>query len=68
MIDGILLAAFERKILRRIFGLYVRRVDLNNDKNIIQRIKLGRIRWAGHILRIREDDLARSSGVQVDIE
>lgn len=65
-----LLAAFERKILRRIFGpvceegrwrsrynaeLY----NLYNDNNIVQRIKLGRLRWAGHVVRMREDDPAR---------
>ena len=30
-----------------------------NENNIFQRIKFGRLRWAGHVAGIREDDSAR---------
>ena len=64
-----LLAAFERKMLRRIFGpicvegqwrssyndeLY----EMYGDLTVLQRIKRARLRWAGHVVRMETDDSA----------
>ena len=61
-----MLNTFERKILRRIYGpiqeegrwhprwnneLYT----LYDDLNIVEDIKIGRLRWAGHIIRMEEE-------------
>ncbi|XP_039295565.1 uncharacterized protein LOC120353987 [Nilaparvata lugens] len=59
--DEGLLRRFERKILRRIFGAikegdaYRQRhnaelYDLYGNKDIVMAIKLGRLRWAGHVI------------------
>ena len=68
--DETLLAAFERKMLRRILGpvcvagqwrshyndeLY----EMYGDLTVVQRIKLARLRWAGHVVRMETDDSAR---------
>ena len=68
--DENLLAAFERKMLRRILGpvceegqwrsryngeLY----EMYEDITVLQRIKLARLRWAGHVVRMEPDDPAR---------
>ena len=57
------LSIFERKILRRIYGpicvkgqwgkRYNREsADLCNKPNIVNVIKSGRLRWAGHVARM----------------
>lgn len=64
------LLVFERKILRRIFGgvlvdgTWRRRknqevYDAFGENNIVQVIKLGRLRWAGHIARMNEEEMPR---------
>ena len=68
--DIIRLAAFERKILRRIYGpvkdgehwrirynheLY----QLYKSPNIIQTIKIARLRWVGHVRRMNESEIPR---------
>ena len=68
--DETLLAAFERKMLRRILGpvcvegqwrshyndgLY----EMYGDLIVVKRIKLARLRWAGHVVRLETDDSAR---------
>ena len=68
--DEILLPAFERKMLRRILGpvcvegqwksryndeLY----EMYGDVTVVQHIKLARLRWAGHVVRMKTDDPAR---------
>jgi hypothetical protein len=57
------LLLFERKILRRIYGLernekntYERRINVElraifNETNIVRILKIRRISWAGHIWR-----------------
>ena len=67
--DETLLAAFERKMLRRILGpvcvegqwrsryndeLY----EMYGDLTVVQRIKFARLRWAGHVVCM-ETDVAR---------
>ena len=60
------LAVFERKILRKIYGplneggVWRRRYnqelyDLYRDPDVIQVIKISRLRWAGHIIRMNEE-------------
>ncbi|KAJ4439302.1 hypothetical protein ANN_07424 [Periplaneta americana] len=68
--DKFRLAAFERKILRRIFGP-VRdgetwRIRYNNElyqlyesPDIITSIKIARLRWAGHVKRMDECEIPR---------
>ncbi|KAJ4440330.1 hypothetical protein ANN_08469 [Periplaneta americana] len=68
--DKFRLAAFERKILRRIFGP-VRdgetwRIRYNNElyqlyesPDIITSIKIARLRWAGHVKRMGECEIPR---------
>jgi len=61
---------FERKILRRIYGptqeggcwrprwnneLY----SLYNEPNIVEDIKIRRIEWAGHIIRMEEERIPK---------
>ncbi|KAF6198607.1 hypothetical protein GE061_008359 [Apolygus lucorum] len=64
------LRAFERKILRRILGPVCeggcwrrRRNDevyqLYSDIDVVKFAKLGRLRWAGHVWRLQEDDPAK---------
>ncbi|GAB0098773.1 hypothetical protein DMENIID0001_145710 [Sergentomyia squamirostris] len=64
-----LLAAFERRILRRIFGpvceggrfrsLYNHEVyERYREVNVVKQIRLNRLRWAGHLVRKDEDDPA----------
>ena len=64
------LSISERKILRRIYGpvtdggrwrirtnrgLY----QLCGENDIVKFFKLGRLRWAGHVMRQDDDDLSR---------
>jgi hypothetical protein len=64
------LGVFERRILRTIYGptkegdewriqnnkhLY----DLYKDEHIVTFIKLGRLRWTGHVIRMEEDRPAK---------
>lgn len=64
------LGTFERKILRRIFGPlcvdggYRRRMnhelyELFGDIDIVRRVKLQRLRWLGHVVRMDEQAPAR---------
>lgn len=65
-----LLAAFERKVLRRIVGpiceegRFRRRYNhelyaIYLEADIVTKIKLGRLRWAGHLARMSEEEPAR---------
>ena len=60
----------ERKVIRRIFGPVheneIWRIKYNNegyssfsDVDIVKHIKISRLRWAGHIIRMEEDNPAR---------
>ena len=68
--DETLLTAFERKMLRRILGpvcvegqwrsRYNDELhEMYGDLTVVQRIKLARLRCAGHVVRIETDDPAR---------
>lgn len=65
-----LLTAFERKVLRRIVGpvceegRFRRRYnhelyEIYLEADVAEKIKLGRLRWAGHLARMSEEDPAR---------
>jgi hypothetical protein len=70
--DELQLAVFERKVLRKIFGP-IRDTDqwrrkyneelyqLYVQPNTMKWIRSVRLRWAGHIVRIRESNPARKS-------
>ena len=62
-VDEKSLGAFERKILRKIFGplsvdgVYRRRIhhelyELFDDIDVVKRIKIQRLRWLGHVIRM----------------
>jgi sorting nexin-29 len=64
------LERFERKVLRRIFGPIcdngewrIRRNDelysLYKDATITTEIRIGRLRWAGHIQRMADEDMPK---------
>lgn len=64
------MAIFERKILRRIFGVvkvfenWRRRTDsevyqLYGDRDVTNLIKLGRFRWAAPIARMPADEIPK---------
>ena len=64
------MAAFERKVLRRILGSVCvegQSRSLYNDElyemygklTVVQRIKFVRLLWAGHVIRIKTGDPAR---------
>ena len=64
------LGTFERKVLRKIYGPifadgeYRRRMNselynLYNDVEIVSRVKLQRLRWLGHVVRMDEEAPAR---------
>ena len=66
------LLVHERKILRSIFGPkcvggeWRKRTNqelntLLNEPDIVKVIKLGRLRWAGHVSRIRENEIPRKA-------
>jgi len=68
--DEYRLSIFEGKILRRIYGPVIDkgewRIRINRElyqlydgKDIVKFCKLSRLRWAGHIMRQDDDDLAR---------
>ena len=68
--DKLRLAAFERKILRRIYGPKkdgeVWRIRYNQElyqlyktPDIIQTIKIARLRWLGHVKRMNEGEMPR---------
>jgi hypothetical protein len=70
--DELQLAVFEKKVLRKIFGpirdtdQWRRRYNeelykLYAEPEIVKWIRSARHRWAGHIVRMRESDLARKS-------
>ena len=68
--DAAALRVFERKVLRKIFGL-VRvgddfRIRFNSelyellkDMDVVQRINIQRLRWLGHVVRMEDDAPAR---------
>ena len=64
------MGTFERKVLRKIYGPifadgeYRRRMNselynLYNDVEIVSRVKLQRLRWLGHVVRMDEEAPAR---------
>lgn len=70
--DEAVLGVFERKILRKIYGPICvdgeYRCRMNNelyelftDIDIVKRIKLQRLRWLGHVVRMNEDAPAKRS-------
>jgi hypothetical protein len=70
--DELQLPVFERKVLRKTFGP-IRDTDqrrrwyneelyqLYAEPEIVKWIRSARLRWAGHIVRMRESDPARKS-------
>jgi hypothetical protein len=65
-----LIRSFERKVLRRLFGpvlqngCWRRRKNsemykLYDERDGVKFIKLGSLRWAGHVMRMKESDPAR---------
>ena len=70
--DEAALGLFERKILRKIYGLtcvdgeYRRRMNhelynLYADIDIVSRIELQRLRWLGHVMRMNENAPAKKA-------
>jgi hypothetical protein len=68
--DEKILGVFERKILRAIFGPTDEngewRIKYNNElytlykeSDIVTYIKTNRLRWAGHVIRLEEQNTAR---------
>ena len=68
--DEMSLLVFERKILRKIFGPVqengVWRIRYNeevyniyNEPNIMKTIKIGRLRWAGHVERMSDESVPK---------
>ena len=68
--DETILGVFERKILRVIFGPTNNngewRIKYNNelhtlykDRDIITYIKINRLKWAGHVIRMEEQSATR---------
>ena len=64
------LSIFERKVLHRIYGPICERgqwqkrynrelEELYNESNIVNVIKSSRLRWAGHVVRMDEDELPK---------
>ncbi|XP_050507258.1 uncharacterized protein LOC126884942 [Diabrotica virgifera virgifera] len=66
------LRRFERKILRKVFGLHhdintnqyrirtnIELKALYNDADIVQEIKSQRLRWAGHVHRLHNERLVK---------
>jgi len=73
--DEAILGVFERKILRAIFeptnekGEW--RIKYNHelytlykDSDIVTYIKVNRLRWAGHVIRLEEQSPAKESWLQ----
>jgi hypothetical protein len=70
--DELQLAVFERKVLRKIYGP-IRHTDqwrrryseelyqLHAEPNIVKWTRSARLRWVGHIVRMRENNPARKS-------
>lgn len=63
---------FERKIMRKIFGAIFDPIEsawrirtnkeiseLYNDCDVVQFIRVGRLRWAGHVARMSDDSVIR---------
>jgi hypothetical protein len=74
--DELQLTVLERKVLRKIFGpirdtdQWRRRYneelyELYAEPDIVKWIRSARLRWAGHIVRMRESDPARKSTFDV---
>jgi hypothetical protein len=70
--DELQLAVFERKVLRKIYGpirdpeQWRRRYNeelyqIYAEPEIVKWIRSARLRWAGHIERMRESDPARKT-------
>jgi len=68
--DEYRLSIFERKILWRIYGPVIDKGEwrirtnqelyqLYDEKDIVKFCKLSGVRWAGHVMRQDDDDLAR---------
>jgi len=64
------LGVFERKILRKIYGPFCDRgewrarfnhelYELYGDIDVVKRIKIQRLRWLGHVVRMEESNPAR---------
>jgi hypothetical protein len=69
-----LLRYFDSKVLEKIYGLVLKNGCWRRSKNseiykfydeydVVQCIKLGRLTWDGHVLRMEESDPARQSFV-----
>jgi hypothetical protein len=67
-----MLGCFERKMLRSIFGatqeseMWSRRYNfevyrLYKEPDIVKTIKIGRLRWIGHVMRMDVDDPVRKT-------
>ncbi|CAG9834596.1 unnamed protein product, partial [Diabrotica balteata] len=67
-----MLGCFERKILRRIYGavnengVWRRRYNFElyriyQEPDIVKHIKIGRLRWVGHVMRMEQTDPARKT-------
>jgi hypothetical protein len=70
--DEAMLGCFERKILRSIFGatqesgMWRRRYSfelcrLYKEPDVVKTIKIGRLRWIGHVMRMDVDDPVRKT-------
>jgi hypothetical protein len=70
--DEDMLRCFERKILRSIFGatqesgMWRRRYNfemyrLYKEPDIVKTIKVGRLRWIGHVMKMDVDDSVRKT-------
>jgi hypothetical protein len=75
--DGNMLQIFERRILRMIYGPIIKdgiwrtrykyNIELHmlyDESDIIKVIKLGRLRWLGHLFRMQELDPCRKLTLQ----
>jgi len=65
-----MLNTFERKILRRIYGpsyegrcwrprWIIELYSLCNEPNIVEDIKIRRLEWAGHLIRMEEERIPK---------
>ena len=53
--DAAVLRVFERKALRKIIRSNSELYELLNDRDVVQRINIQRLRWFGYVIRMEED-------------